>query len=197
MMPAIIEYIIKISICLSVVYIFYQLFLRRLTFYNWNRWYLLGYSALSFIIPLVDIMPQLQKRELESNAVLDWIPAWGTPLPQKSLLETLTSWDWALIVVSIGILFFLVRFLIKLYSFLLLKKNAELISAQQTLLYQLNENITPFSFGNAIYINRHLHNEDELQEIIRHEFVHVKQKHTIDIIFCELLCITNWFNPFA
>jgi hypothetical protein len=58
----IVSYIIKLSICLAAVYFFYRLFLRRLTFYNWNRWYLLGYAALSFIIPLIDIMPQLQKQ---------------------------------------------------------------------------------------------------------------------------------------
>lgn len=196
-MPAIIDYIIKLSICLAVVYLFYQLFLRRLTFYNWNRWYLLGYSALSFIIPVIDIMPQLQKREMDSNAILQWIPVFGAPVVEKNFFETLSYWDWALIIIVTGTLVFLVRFLTKLISFLLLKKKATLISSEQTLLYQLNENITPFSFGNAIYINRHLHTEAELQEIIRHEFVHVKQNHTLDIIFCELLCILNWFNPFA
>ncbi len=42
-----------------------------------------------------------------------------------------------------------------------------------------------------------MHNNDGLKEIIRHEFVHVKQKHTIDILFTEILCIINWYNPFA
>ena len=39
--------------------------------------------------------------------------------------------------------------------------------------------------------------QDELKEIIRHEFIHVKQKHTLDIIWGELLCILNWYNPIA
>jgi Zn-dependent protease with chaperone function len=64
-------------------------------------------------------------------------------------------------------------------------------------IYQVNENIIPFSFGNSIFINRQLHSEDELREIIRHEFVHVKQKHTADILWAELLCMLNWYNPFA
>ncbi len=38
---------------------------------------------------------------------------------------------------------------------------------------------------------------DELQEIVRHEFVHVKQKHSIDILWSELLCIVSWYNPFS
>ena len=32
---------------------------------------------------------------------------------------------------------------------------------------------------------------------MRHEFIHVKQKHSIDILWGEVLCIVNWFNPFA
>lgn len=78
-----------------------------------------------------------------------------------------------------------------------MKKKAKLISNHHTKIYQIDEDITPFSFGNAIFINKEIHNDDELQEIIRHEFVHVKQKHTVDIIWCELLCILNWYNPFA
>ena len=64
-------------------------------------------------------------------------------------------------------------------------------------LYETNAVVSPFSFGNAIYFNRLLHTEDELQRIIQHEFVHVKQKHTIDLLTAELLCVINWFNPFA
>lgn len=196
-MPALIEYLIKLSICLTVVFVFYQLFLRRLTFYNWNRWYLIGYSVMSFFIPLFDIMPQLQKREIATATIINWIPVWNYAAPKQSILATLSVWDWVMIVLALGALFFLVRFISRLYSFLLIRKKATLVTKHQTSLYQLDENITPFSFGNAIFINRHLHSQEELAEIMRHEFVHVKQKHTIDIIFTELLCITNWFNPFA
>ena len=55
----------------------------------------------------------------------------------------------------------------------------------------------PFHFGNSIFINKQLHSLDELQEIVRHEFVHVKQKHSIDILWSELLCIVSWYNPFS
>ncbi len=63
--------------------------------------------------------------------------------------------------------------------------------------YQVNKNIIPFSFGNAIFLNKDLHTESELREVISHEFVHVKQKHNIDILWAEFLCLVNWYNPFA
>ncbi|MGE9314120.1 TonB-dependent receptor plug domain-containing protein [Niabella sp. CJ426] len=196
-MPLLIDYILKLNICLAVVYLFYQLFLRRLTFYNWNRWYLLGYTVLSFIIPLIDIMPSLEKRALQQNLMVQWIPAISFAAPgERNFFETLTYWDWAVAILILGSLVLLVRFLIRFYSFKKMKAKAQLISGQDTMIYQLDEPITPFSFGNAIFINTELHSGEELEEIIRHEFVHVKQRHTIDIMWCEMLCMLNWFNPF-
>ena len=54
-MNPILEYLLKLSASLALVGLFYQLVLRRLTFYNWNRWYLLAYSALAFLIPLINL----------------------------------------------------------------------------------------------------------------------------------------------
>ena len=78
-----------------------------------------------------------------------------------------------------------------------MRRKAQLLSVDGMKLYQVNKNIIPFSFGNAVFINSELHSEDELREIIRHEFVHVKQRHTLDILWSEWLCIINWYNPFA
>src|SRR5690606_14901210 len=179
-------------------YLFYQLFLRRLTFYNWNRWYLLGYTVFSFFIPLIDFMPSLEKNALQENAVVQWIPAISFTRPQQAgFFETLTYWDWITGVLLLGSVALLTRFLLRFYSFKIMKAKAQLISGQGTPIYQLDEPVTPFSFGNAIFINTELHSGEDLEEIIRHEFVHVKQKHTIDIMWCELVCMINWFSPFA
>ncbi|MFT3949273.1 MAG: TonB-dependent receptor plug domain-containing protein [Agriterribacter sp.] len=195
-MPTFIDYIIKLNICLAVVYLFYQLFLRRLTFYNWNRWYLAGYTVLSFIIPLVNIMPSLQKQKLEGSVVLQWIPAIGLGAEkQMNFFESLTSWDWVIAALALGSLLLLFRLMVRLFAFAKMKARAQILSDEATKIYQLDDKITPFSFGNAIFINTNLHDDRELEEIIRHEFVHVKQKHSIDILWCELLCILNWFNP--
>jgi len=72
-----------------------------------------------------------------------------------------------------------------------------MISQDGIRIYQVDAPIIPFSFGDSIFINQHQHSLEELEEIIRHEFVHVKQKHSVDIIWGELLCLLNWYNPFA
>jgi hypothetical protein len=57
------------------VYLFYQLVLRKLTFYNSNRWYLAGYTFLSFFIPLINITPVLEKNSLGDNKIVQFIPS--------------------------------------------------------------------------------------------------------------------------
>ncbi len=191
-MPLIITYLIKLSVCLAVVFLFYQLLLRKLTFYNWNRWYLLGYTLLSLYIPFINISPVLEKNEWTNSEVITWVP-----VIVSSSTHSLSTWDMIVLFVAAGVLIMLVRLVIQLLSFRRMMKKATKVSEAGMTIYQVDDNIIPFSFGNSIFINRELHNETELQEIIRHEFVHVKQKHSLDIIWGELLCLFNWYNPFA
>ncbi|HMK27357.1 MAG TPA: M56 family metallopeptidase, partial [Chitinophagaceae bacterium] len=193
-------YLIKLSVSLSVVFMFYHFILQKLTFYNHNRWYLLGYTLLSFFIPFINISAVLEKNNWNTNEVVDWIPVIHTTtavgLPENTP-GTFNMWAVIILVIAAGMFIMLVRLLLQLLSFHRMMKKALPVSTEGMNLYQVNENIIPFSFGNSIFINRHLHNEKELEEIIRHEFVHVKQRHSLDIIWAELLCLVNWFNPFA
>jgi beta-lactamase regulating signal transducer with metallopeptidase domain len=201
-MSILIQFLVKLTISLAVVWLFYHFILRKLTFYNSNRWYLLCYSILAFLIPFVNISPVLENK---TSGVIQFVPsvhqytidleeASNCPAPIWSGYD---KWDliaFGLIIVS-GILF--LRFAISFFSFLTIQRKAKLISNDGVKIYQVDENIIPFSFGRSIYINSRLHTEAELQDIVTHEFVHVKQNHTIDIIWAEILCILNWYNPFA
>ncbi len=69
------QYILKLSIALAIVYLFYWVLLRRLTFYNWNRWYLLVYSMVVFFYSFVDVFELLQQHGLQNAAVISYIPA--------------------------------------------------------------------------------------------------------------------------
>jgi len=197
-MPFFILYLLKLSVSLAVVFLFYQFVLRKLTFYNWNRWYLLGYTLLSFLVSFIDISPVLEKNELVSNTMITWIPVFAAGTGNDHAGNTFfTGWGIAGLVMAAGSVFMLIRLLFQLLSFRKMRKKAGFVSNNGVSLYQVEEDIIPFSFGNSIFINRNLHTEAELQEIIRHEFVHVKQRHSVDIIWGELVCLLNWYNPFA
>ena len=55
----------------------------------------------------------------------------------------------------------------------------------------------PCSFGNNIFINPSTYELETYNQILLHEKVHIRQKHTIDILIAELVLIFQWFNPFA
>jgi len=197
-MPVIIQYLIKLSVSLAIVYIFYRFILRPLTFYTWNRWYLLGYSAIAFIIPFVDINPMLSSISAEQIDVIKFIPVIDSgSLKNQNWFNLNDRWDWILVCFLAGVFIMLIRLSIQLVSYLKLKNSSKLLSADPVKLYQVDKDIVPFSFGNSIFINKEQHRETEMQEIIHHEFIHVKQKHTADMIWAEILCILNWYNPFA
>ena len=196
-MPFLIEYLLKVSIALALVYLFYQLVLRRLTFYNWNRWYLIGYSVLSFVIPFMNITDFLFKHELDEAQFVQMVPVYHLNLTATGAGFEWNSWTIAIVILLTGMVVMGLRVLLQFFSLRKLKAKAKLLNEGDIKLFHVEDNIMPFSFSNGIYINSKLHTEAELQEIIRHEFVHVKQKHSIDILFAELLCMLLWFHPAA
>ena len=200
-MPSIFFYLLKLSVALAAVYLFYQLLLRWLTFYNWNRGYLLGYTILAFLIPFINITPVLESNDWSDVRIINWVPTITENESLQNIHEAspdnLSGLTITAVVFVSGMLFLLTRLLIQFISFYQMKKKAKPFTENGLTIYQVNENIIPFSFGNSIFINHQLHSEEELREIIRHEFIHVKQNHSIDIIWGELLCLLNWYNPFA
>lgn len=196
-MPYIAEYLLKLSLSLSVVYLFYIAVLRRLTFYNWNRWYLMGYSILAFFIPFVNISPVLQKGAWDQNQVIQLIPFYDFSNRVAVQDAGFSWWSFLLLGTVAGILLMGIRFVVRYISYYRIRRSAELLVDVGVKVYHVDKSIIPFSFGNAIFINRRLHEEEDLRQIIHHEFIHVKQKHTLDMMWAELLCMLNWYNPFA
>jgi len=199
-MPPILLYLLKVSISLSVVWLFYQLLLRRLTFYGLNRWYLLGYSVLSFFIPLINIYPILQDAGLVGEPYLiQFIPAVGGEggVIAPEVHRGISGWTWLIGAIVLGALVLMVRLAIRGLSLYRLRKSARLIEGMSLKIYQVDASIIPFSFGHSIYINQHLHTEQQWSDIILHEYVHIRQRHTVDILLTELICMLNWYNPFS
>lgn len=191
------QYLLRLTICFSAMYLFYMIVLRRLTFYNHNRWYMLGYSLLCFFIPLVNFSPE-DTGLIYSNFV-EMIPV--VAVSKKAVMrphQLFNVNNLILFIFLLGLFVMLVKLLIQLFSYRKLVSNATIVSNDNAVkLYQIDEDIVPFSFGNSIFINRNMHDEAALEEILQHEFVHVKQKHTLDILWGETLCILNWYNPFV
>ncbi|HEY6977740.1 MAG TPA: M56 family metallopeptidase [Chitinophagaceae bacterium] len=195
------EYIIKISLSLGVVWLFYFLLLKPLTYYICNRFFLVTSSILVFFIPLLSLDFFVAPQKINASAVINSIPSINVHEAGKIFSLEDSSGNMAYVLLALlvsGVIIRSMHFFIQFRSFKKIRSKALLIEETEGIkLYHLNTDIIPFSFNNSIYINKLHHTADDLAEIIRHESVHVRQKHTIDVLIAEFICIINWYNPFA
>jgi hypothetical protein len=61
----------------------------------------------------------------------------------------------------------------------------------------VDKEFSPFSFLNVVFINERKITEGNLQRILAHERVHIRQHHSLDILLMELVIVLQWFNPFV
>ncbi|WP_303315883.1 M56 family metallopeptidase [Flavivirga abyssicola] len=185
------EYLLKVSAVVIIFHIIYKVFLQRDTFFESNRGFLLLGIITSFIIPFLVIPIYIEDT---SALIADYNFASDVVVENEvSLFNVL---DYIPMVYLIGLLFFSVRFIIQLASLftLIFKNKSEKQNAFRFI--KTNEDISPFSFFNWIVYNPNQFNKTELDQIITHEKIHVKQYHSIDILLTQLSCVVLWFNPF-
>lgn len=207
-MSAFPDYLLKLSVSLGVIAIFYHLALRKLTFYNQNRHFLRFYSALCFLIPVINIYTYVSPAPTPAHMLVQSVPritriaapetvAVHSALPAEPVADA-TSIDWIFYIWLAGAILMTFRLLTHVRSYLRIRAQSRLISDDDGVkIFHFDLEMSPFSFGKAIFYNPHLHKPDELQDMILHEYIHVQQLHSLDVIWSELLCILNWFNPFA
>jgi hypothetical protein len=152
-----------------------------------------------FVIPFINVFTFIVGRPaLRELAIVNYIPAITQITPVNTTAPVGINWWLVTAVVFIsGILVMAARLGMQYYSLYKMRAKAVLLYDNKVKLYHIDAPVMPFSFGRGIYVNQYQHSEHELKEIIRHEFIHVKQRHSLDIIWSELLCILNWYNPFA
>lgn len=211
-MSAFPDYLLKLSVSFGVIALFYHLVLRKLTFYNDNRRFLLLYSALCFLIPVININHFIAPEPTPARTFVQSVPTFtriaatetatfppGFPVELTAAAEprALTATDWIFYIWLAGVAFMTLRLGTNVRSYLRIRSQSELISNDGAKIFHFDLEMSPFSFGKAIFYNPHLHKPDELQDMILHEYIHVQQWHSLDVIWSEILCIINWFNPFA
>jgi hypothetical protein len=199
-MPVYFEYFLKASFCLAVIFIFYALLLKRITYYVWNRYFLVTFSILSFIIPLINVNFLGHVPQVNAISFINQIPPIETyPILSNSINQygNINYWQMLSVVYLLVSSILFIRLTIQLLSITKIKSEGALIHAGEVKIYHLSRPIVPFSFLKSIFINTNHYNENELQEVIDHERVHAEQYHTIDVLMTEIICIINWFNPFA
>jgi hypothetical protein len=178
-MPEIFIYLLKVNIAISLFYLGYYLFLRKLTFYSLNRFYLLFSILFSVVFPFLQIPSFFTQPEIIYYNVLS-IEDGVASLPQSQETNE-TFWF-----ILVGFYWLLVAFggiklVIRLFSLYRIHLRSSLQFWGNYKFNNLPIDITPFSFLTRIYLNFEKHTETELRTILKHEQVHTKHFHSIDI----------------
>lgn len=176
-----IVYLIQVNLFLLLFYGFYKLFLRKETFNNLNRGYLVIAAITAFAVPF--LQSDLVRSWFVTQQVNEVIFTAYSPevIVFSAVEESPILWTDILRIVYLSVVIFLsIRLIIS-------------ILITNRLFSNFTDTIGgAFSFFGKIVVDESL---EEHETIYRHEEVHSQHLHSADVILFEIIAIICWFNP--
>lgn len=174
------HYLLQVNLYLIVFYAFYRLLLAKETYFMLNRFYLIAAGILSICIPFIRLeWLTTQKAAQKVYASVNWDVVLAKTTIVSQPTNSLFNWIKLLaLLYLLGVLFFMCKLVYNLFVVNNLIKHAQQGAA--------------FSFFRKKVLDQNL---PEKATINAHEEAHIKQWHTADVIFFELLGILTWVNP--
>ncbi len=195
-----IAYLIKSTLCLLVLGSFYKLFLEKEKIHNLKRYYLIVSILFAYTIPLITITYEKevyinpQDIVVASEAMVT--PGYVTEVYDVAAepINYVPILLWCLY--SIGFIIFGFRFTKNLYSLTKKVRSNEKLKEPSHTNVLLRDAVIPFTFLKYIFVPKTEFLQRSIpEEVLFHEKAHVHQKHTLDILFVEVLQVIFWFNP--
>lgn len=189
-------YNLKAAACLAVFYLFFKWMLSRETFHRFNRILLFSGIFASFVLPLCVVTLY---REMPGFPVVDAV----TELAAGPVDETMPDPD--LLPRTLIVVFFWIAVAGMCAALLCWGRSLWLVMrtirrgrrerlAGTGVLVRVAKPIAPFSWMRYIVVS-----EQDLTDsgryILQHEQAHLRFGHSWDLLFVDLLCCLQWFNP--
>ncbi|GAA4313073.1 hypothetical protein GCM10023115_30500 [Pontixanthobacter gangjinensis] len=195
----ILDYTIQVILFQLVFLLVFEIFLKKETYYNYNRFYLLLTPLIALVLPLLKLdflaetVPQQLRMDLP-GIVLGNFDHPVQNLPEITLHAENNQINWWLLTYFGGFGVSFVLFLRKYTKLSQMFRFRKVNEEKDFRMIEVPNSNMAFTFLNNIFLGDQL-SEDERKHILSHELVHVKQKHSLDLIFFEVLKIILWFNP--
>lgn len=190
------EYILKSTGCLLVLFGFYKFFLEAEKSNRLKRLYLIFMLLFSAILPFISISYEVAAKEFVDTAPMIVIPSENSSARQGTGFLDQYGSQILLAIYLIGFIAFLLRFLWNLNKMRLTIRTGQLKKELPYIYVLLGNSINPFSFLHYIFFSRKEFKNAQISEaVIAHEKAHVDQKHSWDLLFLELVHAIFWFNP--
>lgn len=188
---------IKSTVFLSVFYAFFILFMKKTTFFRFNRMVFLAASVLCFILPALEISPTIFAGiDMPMNAIEEALtPTYVLGLDGVTVTAG-SGKIWLIIISTVYFAGFIIVLgsniasYMRLYA-LLHKSQAEDMDGIKVLIADMD--MPSFSWGKHIVISRA--DLESNPAIYTHEKMHIKCRHSIDLMLHSLISMIHWFNP--
>ncbi|MFD2101223.1 M56 family metallopeptidase [Flagellimonas iocasae] len=186
-------YIVKSAGISTLFLLCYLFFLRKETFFNANRVFLIAGLVLSFVIPLVSI-----KEIVWIEPVM--LPSTSSGSPVEPGVDTPSSTlNWITLVLTVyglGAAFLFIRLVVNLLSLKRIIAKGDNQEENGINFVETQKNITPFSFFNYLIYNPESLTKSDFATIVTHERAHIEGRHSLDILLMHTVLLLQWFNPF-
>jgi hypothetical protein len=190
-----VQYILECIAFQLAFLVIYDFFLKKETFFQWNRVYLIGTYVLSLVLPWVKI--EALKTTVSENYYVypEFLLGSDTAVVVANTETTsFINLSWQEGVFYGGMLIAAVYFGYKLFQLYKLSKNGSVEKFPNFTRVVITNSELAFSFFRSIFLGDKILNREH-GSIIKHELVHIEQRHTVDLLFFELMRIVGWFNP--
>ena len=201
-MISFVNYLLESGISLSLFALVYFLFLRRETFFNVNRWFLLVSVGFSALLPLLHIpfyTPQatmLQEVTVTPYInLLSSVTVYGATLSLEAERFVL-SYSLFGYLYLMGVVFLSGKLILQFYQIIRLVYQNQVVPEGKIKLVILDRGLSPFSFLNYIFVSKNLQSTPGWEKMLEHEKQHIRQGHTFDVLVLEFIAVFQWFNPF-
>lgn len=186
-------YLLKTTTCLFLCWAFYRLVLEKEKMSVFNRFYLLGSLVLSLLFPFF----VLNLDSVAVNRGVQLVEAFNNQM--LPIVQMTENWKWNTLLFWLygGVtLLLLIRFLFHIRYFHTQIQRGKLVKKEEGYLVLMPSPIIPYAFFQYVFV----HEEDYLKgninrALLIHEFAHIKQWHSLDILLVELVGVFFWFNP--
>jgi TonB-dependent SusC/RagA subfamily outer membrane receptor len=206
-MNAFLYYLLQVMIASGILYGYYYIALRNRKFHQYNRFYLLTATLISILIPFLNIPVYFSAEESQSSIVFKTLTAISpaneeilvldSGFPSKAAGTFFYSAQFLYCIYSLLSVVVMIKIAISLGKIWNLQKRNPAEKLGNIRFVRTTEPSTPFSFFRWMFWNKNIElNSEKGKQIFQHELFHIKQKHSIDTLFLEILTAVFWINPF-
>ena len=208
-MGAFLFYLLKSGCCLVIFYIFFKLMMSRSTFFRFNRITLLVGLSGCTLLPLIELTtteetflhtPLYAIHEIlqSTEQVMSNPEEPGNEILLSEKNTEISSLNW--IPVTLGTIYGAGALLTFVWLSVSTCRLAQLIRMSEKkrygnyILVIPRQPIASFSWGRYIVVSASDYSRQS-EEVLLHEMMHLRNHHTLDLLFMQIFLLVHWFNP--